>query len=422
MNVLAQAYRYYIDSFRGFGPQIWVLTALTFVNRAGSMVLPFLSLYLTKDMGLTLEQVGWIMAAYGAGSVLGSWAGGRLTDRIGFYDVMLASLITSGVAFIALRYVQGFLPFVAGIFVVSLLMDAYRPAMFVAIRAYARPENRTRAVTLIRLAINLGFSMGPAIGGLIIAYLGYGALFHVDGITCIAASGVLWLGLRRKQANQQDENNRSIAQRSPYSDRLYLLFLAVLVLIGIAFLQYFSTLPLFYSEVHGLSEKTIGILLGLNGLLIFLTEMPLIKYCENKRFKLFRILRFSTVLFALSFAVLNVLPIMAFLWIGMILMTVGEMLNFPLMNRFAFDRSDRGKPGAYMALFTIGWSVAHIVGHPLGLNLVARLGYEKTWWILTGVLMLGWAMLYWLEGMLSREEVIGSAKTRSPHSDRIGTG
>ncbi|MCB0793524.1 MAG: MFS transporter, partial [Flavobacteriales bacterium] len=136
------------------------------------MVIPFLSLYLTKDMGLTFQQVGWIMSCYGAGSVVGSWLGGWLTDRLSHYDVMVGTLLTSGLALILMQFVEGFLPFCAGIFVLTLLMDGFRPAIFVALRSYAVPQNRTRAVTLIRLAINLGFSLGPAVGGFIIATWG----------------------------------------------------------------------------------------------------------------------------------------------------------------------------------------------------------------------------------------------------------
>ena len=129
-----------------------MLAFITFVNRAGTMVVPFLSLYLTKDMGLTLAQVGWIMSSFGAGSVVGSWLGGKLADKLGFYDVMLGALITSGVAFVLLQYVQGFLPFCVGVFFLLVLSDAFRPALFVAIRAYATPDSRTRSVTLIRPA------------------------------------------------------------------------------------------------------------------------------------------------------------------------------------------------------------------------------------------------------------------------------
>ncbi len=403
VQFFSRAYHYYIHSFEGLRREVWMLAAVTFVNRAGTMVVPFLSLYLTKDMGLSMEQVGWIMSCFGLGSVLGSWLGGKLTDRFGFYDVMIGALVASGIAFILLQFVQGFVPFCFGIFALTLVSDTFRPAIFVALRAYAKPENRTRAVTLIRLAINLGFSLGPAIGGLIIAGLGYSGLFWVDGITCLVAVGIMLYWLPRKQAQQNDQATRSTATRSPYSDGPYWLFLLTMVLISVPFLQYFSTIPLFYSEVHNLSETYIGVLLGLNGLLIFLIEMPLIKFCEDRKFDLYRILLISVVLFALSFAVLNWFPVIGFLWVGMTLMTVGEMLNFPFMNRFAYDRSDQGPPGAYMALFTMSWSVAHIFGHTLGLNLIAQFGYTSTWYIMAGIMVLAMGLLVVLKRMMESE-------------------
>ena len=404
MQLLKRGYQYYIGSFAGLPRAVWLLALVTFVNRAGTMVVPFLSLYLTKDMGLTLEEVGWIMSCFGAGSVLGSWLGGKLTDKLGFYDVMVGALLTSGIAFIALQYVTGFVPFGIGVFVLLVFSDAFRPAMFVAIRGYATPETRTRSVTLIRLAINLGFSMGPAIGGLIIATWSYGGLFWVDALTCFAALGLLWTELPRKAAMKDGDAARSTATRSPYRDGPYLFFLLTTVLICIPFLQYFSSIPLFYSEVHGMGEFAIGVLLGANGLLIFLLEMPLIKYCEDRAYDRMRILVGSVALFAMSFLVLNLFPTIAFLWVGMVLVTVGEMLNFPFMNRFAFDRAEHGATGAYMALFTISWSVAHIIGHTLGLNLIAQFGYELTWYIFTAMLLVAMGMLVALDKVMKSEK------------------
>lgn len=397
MNALANAYRYYAASFAGFSRSIWLLTFATFVNRAGTMVVPFLSLYLTKDMGLTLEQVGWIMSCFGAGSVVGSWLGGRLTDRWGHRPVMVGALVTSGLAFIGLQYVRGFLPFCAGVFALMVLSDAFRPAMFVAIRGYAPPDQRTRAVTLIRLAINLGFSLGPAFGGFIIAHGGFAGLFWADALTCLAAALILWSGLPRMDARSVKAGSDGAATASPYRDGPYLLFLVIVALSSIPFLQYFSSVPLFYSQVHGLSEETIGLLLGSNGLLIFLTEMPLVRLCEDRRFRVHTILRVSVLLIAISFALLNLVPTVAFLWVGMVFMTVGEMLFFPFTNRMANERADRGRPGAYMALYTIAWSVAHIVGHSLGLNLIAWAGYTSTWWICAAVLVVCAGLLVVLE-------------------------
>ncbi len=403
VNVLANAYRYYAGSFTGFSRTIWLLTFATFVNRAGTMVVPFLSLYLTKDMGLTLEEVGWIMSFFGAGSVVGSWLGGRLSDRMGYRMVMVGALVTSGLAFIGLQFVRGFLPFGLAVFGLMVLSDAFRPAMFVAIRSYAPPDQRTRAVTLIRLAINLGFSLGPALGGFIIAHGGFSGLFWVDALTCLGAALILWTGLPRAEVRPDSNSLDSAPARSPYRDRPYLFFLLIVALISIPFLQYFSSVPLFYSQVHGLSEETIGLILGANGLLIFLAEMPLVRFCEDRRFGLHTILRGSVLLIAASFAVLNLVPTVAFLWVGMLFMTVGEMLCFPFTNRMANERADSGQAGSYMALYTISWSVAHIIGHSLGLNLIAWMGYVNTWWVFTGVLLVCVGMLFVLERMMRKE-------------------
>ena len=116
----------------------------------------------------------------------------------------------------------------------------------------------------------------------------------------------------------------------------------------------------------------------------------------------------STVLIALSFVVLQLSGLAFVLWAGMALLTVGEMLNFPFSNRFAYERADRGRPGAYMGLFTIAWAVAHIVGHTLGLQLVARMGYEDTWHVFTGLLVLCIALLLLLKRMLLRERAPAS--------------
>lgn len=404
MNPIAGIYHFYVDSFRGLAREVWLLSLVTFINRAGSMVIPFLSLYLTKSMGLSLDQVGWIMSSFGAGSILGSWLGGKLSDQFGYYQVIALSLFSSGLAFIGLQFMQGFIPFCIGVFFLTTLNDSFRPAMFVALRNYSKPENRTRAVTLIRLAINLGFSFGPALGGLIIITLSYKGLFWVDGITCLLAGALFLLKLPSKDGIADIKGKDSLKRRSPYTDRTYLFFLLTTVIITIPFLQYFSTIPLFYNEVHGMSEASIGLLIAFNGLLIFLTEMPLIKWCERQGYSIYSILVASVLFFIVSFILLDIAPVVAVLWVGMTFMTIGEMLNFPFMNRVAMDRSDHGLPGAYMAMFTISWSVAHIIGHNLGMHMVEALGYSKTWYVFMAMLSLGVLMLFGFRAMVRKEE------------------
>lgn len=400
---MKKLYFNYINTFRGLSKEVWWLALITLINRAGTMVIPFLSLYLTKSLDFTLSDVGWIMSFFGLGSVVGSWIGGKLTDKFGSYKVMLFSLIGTGFAFVVMQFVTTFVGFCTGIFGLMLIADSFRPAMFVALSSYSKPENKTRSVTLIRLAINLGFSAGPAVGGLMIATLGYSGLFWVDGITCFLAGILLLQVLNPKKSKTLDET-KVANPISAYSDKAFWVFLIAMMLFGAVFLQYFSTMPLYYKDVYFLSEQEIGLLLGLNGLIIFLLEMPLIKWLENSKFSKVGLMLFGGILTALSFVVLLISTWTGILIIGMFLMTIGEMIAFPFSNAFAMQRAKKGNQGEYMALYSIAFSFAHIFSHNSGMHLISVLGFDKTWIIVTGVAALSAFFMFLLMRILKKEK------------------
>jgi len=372
----------YLNTFNGLSKEVWWLALITLINRAGTMVIPFLSLYLTEDLKFSLSNVGTLMACFGLGSVVGSWLGGKLTDTIGYYKVMVRSLLSTGILFIALQFLNTFYALCLGVFLVILVADMFRPAMFVALSAYSKPENKTRSITLIRLAINLGFSAGPAVGGIIITTMGYAGLFWVDGITCILATIVLFMVLNPKKSKVQD-NIVVTHPDSAYKDKAFTIFLVAMFLFGVIFLQYFSTIPIYYREAHQLTELDIGLLLGANGFLIFLLEMPLIKWLENSRFSKTELMLFGAILTAASFIILNVTSWSGILIIGMFLMTIGEMIAFPFSNAFALERAKKGNQGEYMALYSMAFSMAHIFGHKAGMQMVDNWGFDNTWYMIT---------------------------------------
>lgn len=399
---MKKLYFSYIDTFKGLSKEIWWLSLITLINRAGTMVIPFLSLYLTEDLNFTESTVGWIMSCFGLGSVAGSWLGGKLADKIGYYKVMSISLFLTGLLFIVLQYVTTLMGFCIGIFLVMLVADTFRPAMFVAMSAYSKPENKTRSVTLIRLAINLGFTAGPAVGGLIIATIGYQGLFWVDGITCVMAVVLLIQVLNPKKARVVDE----VKTENPVSirkDKPFWIFFVAMFIYGFVFLQYFSTMPLYYRNGHFLSELEIGLLFGLNGFIIFVFEMPMIKWLENTKYSQIFLTTVGVLLVALSFAVLLVSPSSIVLIVGIILMTFGEMLAFPYSNAFVIERAKRGNIGEYMGFYTVSFSIAHIFGHNSGMQLIDRIGFDQTWTIITIFTFVGVLFLLLLMRMLKKE-------------------
>lgn len=352
------------------------------------MVVPFLTLYLTESLSFTLPQVGWLMSAFGIGSVAGSWIGGKLTDKIGSYKTMIFSLVLSGLCFIGLQYLSTFYSMCIGIFLVMLVADMFRPAMFVALGAYSKPENKTRSITLIRLAINLGFAAGPAAGGMIITGLGYSGLFWVDGISCILAGFLILQILNPKRATVIEEVTAPAVAQSPYRDGLYLIFILAMCLFALVFMQFISTLPIFYKDIHNLSEFHIGLLFACNGFLIFLIEMPIVKYFEDKKTPLIVLMIAGTAMMGLSFVILNMSMWVGTLVLGMLLITVGEVIVFPFSNAYAMKRAERGNKGDYLALYMMAFSFANIFSHNGGLQLIDDIGFFTTWNIAGGLSIL----------------------------------
>ena len=130
----------------------------------------------------------------------------------------------------------------------------------------------------------------------------------MDGITCVMAALIFVAVLPRKESKVVEAEDGILPiVKSPCRDKVYLLFVLIVILIGFSFLQYFSTIPLYYRDYHHLTEEYVGWLMALNGLLVFVFEMPLIKYFEKPRFNMYNILFWSTLFFALSFLVLNIM-------------------------------------------------------------------------------------------------------------------
>jgi predicted MFS family arabinose efflux permease len=389
-----------IAPYQGLSKEVWLLALVTLINRAGAMVIPFLSLYLTKHLGFSLSQVGWVMTFFGIGSVIGVYFGGKLTDILGYFKVMYTSLILTGIAFLTLQFVSSFYAICVGVLLLTIVADSFRPAVWVALSDYSKIENRIRSVTLIRLAINLGFSVGPAVGGLIIAHISYNGIFWVDGITCIIAAILLLKYLYQKSPVDTSDEEKARLKLSPLRDGHFMIFWFAMFLIGFTFVQYFSTIPLFYSRNMQLDEQHIGLLLALNGFLIFLTEMPIVHAFEKSIINRLSIVIGGTFLLALSFVVLNMSVWVGVAVLGMVLMTFGELFGFPFSNSFALERANKGNKGAYMAMYSMTFSFAHILGPNIGMQLTDNFGFQVTWYVMAFLLLISCALLFWLRKLV----------------------
>lgn len=404
----------YRNAFSGLNRDVWLLSLVLFINRAGTMVIPFLTIYLTVKKGFTLEEAGFILSLFGAGSVLGSFVGGWLTDRIGHYPVQFWTLILSGFGFISLGYAEHFWEFGIIIFVTSTIGDAFRPANQASVASYSHPDRRTRSFALMRLAVNLGMATGPALGGLLSQTLGYEWLFVMDGVTCMLAALCLRLFLRPKPVVEPvtdlaaTKQKPSLPPRSAYRDRLFIAFVALNLVFAIGFMQLFNALPVFLKTVYEFSEFQVGLLITFNGLLIVIMEMPLVAGLEN-RYSSLGIIAIGNILIALGYTCFTlglswiVIPI-----IFMLFLTMGEMLSLPFASAFALSRSGETNRGQYMGLYSMGFAVALIIAPIFGMYIAGHFGFEVLWGILaimgTGAGIGFWVLGNMVEAREGREE------------------
>ncbi|MGZ3912889.1 MAG: MFS transporter [Flavisolibacter sp.] len=376
--MLQASLQLYRNAYSGLSRQMWWLSFVIFINRSGTMVIPFLTVYLTHK-GYTLEQAGFVMGAFGTGAILGGYLGGRLTDRFGHFYVQVFSLILNGLLFIVLGQMRSLTQITICIFILSSLGEAFRPANSTAIANYSNESNRTRCYSLNRLAINLGWSVGPAIGGML-ASISYSLLFWADGLTCILASLVLY-GVFRSDKNLQPKKKKSVERDkgpSAYRDKIFLSGMLCIYLVGVCFFQMFSILPVYFKEQVHLNEATIGWILAMNGLIIALVEMVLVYKLENRRNAVLY-MTLGAVLIGSAFLVLNVSAHASTVLFSMIVITFGEMLLFPFMNNFWVKRSTEENRGQYAAVYTMSFSLAIVLAPTLASQIATRGGFTVLW-------------------------------------------
>ncbi|OOG74536.1 MFS transporter [Flavobacterium sp. A45] len=396
----------YFDNFKDFPKEIWILTLITFINRAGTMVIPFLSKYMKENLEFSYSQIGWVMVFFGAGSIIGTWLSGKLSDKIGFYKVMVFSLFASGIVFILLHYATTFEELCVGILVLTTIADMFRPAMLVCLKTFTTKENRARAYSLTRAAINLGFLFGPVLGGLIIMQLGYEYIFYVDGATCILAIIVFMFFVKEKKlpVKLNKHHEKAFSKVSVMKDKPFMLHLVICLITGILFFQIFTTLPLYHKERFNMSEFDSGLLLSLNGLLILLFELPIVNYVTKNKINNHKVISLGLLLMATSFLLL-LFPWEAILIPMMLFMTCGVMLTFPFANSFAMERSYELQEGKYMAAFTMSYSFAHILSAKTGMEIIQNSGYESNWLFMTALGVMGTLLVFKLSKMVDKEEL-----------------
>ena len=359
---------------------MWLLFATNLINRAGMMVLPFLVLYLTRELSFSLARAGSMLAIYGASAIVFGPIGGRLSDRIGALPVMRASLISSGSVLLLFPLAKSFAAVASMTVLWAGCAEMFRPASLAAITHVVAPDQRRQAFALNRLAINLGMSIGPALGGFL-ATVSFRAMFAVDAMTTLIAGTVLaltpWRAFSGVNSQAGDRDTEHVGPATIFHDGFFLVFLGGVFLVGIVFFQHESALPLYLVQFLHLSPAFYGMLFTINTLLIVALEVPLVT--ATARWSNTRSLVLGCLLFAVGFGALAVIASPGGVIATVVVWTFGEMLLFPAMSAHMAEIAPENRRGVYMGAYSMSLSIALTVGPWMGTQLLALLGPVAVW-------------------------------------------
>ena len=401
-------WRFYSQLFIGLPREVWLLCLVTFVQRSGTMVLPFLTLYLTQRQGFSVQEAGGVLSLYGVGAIVGSYIGGWLSDRIGSVTAQVVSLSLATVALVGLGAMHSPLSIVVAVVLWSIASESMRPANGAALAEMSPPHLHVRAFGLRRLSTNLGMSIGPALGGFLVTW-SYRWLFVIEASVGLLAAGLLWgllspVSRQSPSPYQPDSSTTEIGMPSisPWNDGVFLATLVLTALLIIVLFQLFGAYPLTLADVHHFPSYTIGFVFTLNTLVIVVCQMPILHVVE--RFDTLRVIGVGAFLLCAGFALLPLGTTPGSLAVTVLVWTCGEMLTTPLLEGFVARRSPVENRGQYMGLFSAAFSVAFVLAPVGGTWVYGRYGYLTLWGLcgLLGVVL--WVAFFLLSATVRKQQ------------------
>jgi MFS family permease len=363
------------------GP-VRLLVTGTLINKMGTFIVPFLTLVLLRDFHLDEREAALVFASYGVGSIVSILVGGALTDRLGRRATLMVSLFGSGVLAMAMGLTSQARVFVPLLLVFGFVADLYRPAAAAIVGDLLSSSERAVGFSALRMAVNLGFALGMALGGFI-ADWNWRFLFLGDGLTTLLYGLVVLGFIPETRPDPADAPARGAreATENPWRDRVFLQVALAGFLTSVIFFSDLTVMPLTITVSAGYPAAVYGTLVGLNGFLIAAFEMSAVKALAG--FRRLRVAALGTAFLGFGYGITGLWLHWSWFLLAILLSTAGEILTSPQQMAFAADWSPPRARGRYLGLYQATWSLSLAVNPTLFLPLHALLGEAAFWGLLS---------------------------------------
>ncbi len=351
-----------------FNRSLWALSAGMFVSSLGFAVsIPFIAIYFRSQLGLSLSQIGLFFGAMAVVRAFFQISGGEFSDHVQRRSLLIYTQVlrAGSFLFIALAIYAHWGFWIVGIgFLFSSILGSVFYITANAMVADVLPaEARLDGYAVARSAENLGWALGPAIGGFL-AEWSYALLFSVSGVITLGSSTVFWLSFFPPKTIPRKErftlSDLVFAKSDPHLIAhcilAFLLYLVVALLI--------APFSVYTVEMAKISKNELGFLYLLNGLMIFFLQVPVTRLLS--RFKLTTQMAWGAFSYAVGYGMVGLQTgFFYFAW-AISVVTIGEILISPPSMALTSGLAPHGRMGQYMGVFgfflTSGWSLGPVYG------------------------------------------------------------
>lgn len=332
-----------------------------------SMIWPFMTIYLRQRLGVPLSTVTVLLTIDSVTSILSSFAAGPVTDHFGRKGVMVLSLGMMGLTY-ALMSRAVSIPFFA---VLMCLRGAFNPLYRIGSDAMIADliplADRPDAYAVLRMMNNVGFAIGPTVGGFVTAS-SYSTAFLIAacGMTFYSLFAALTIHetLPASARLERPEKEKAGGYGRVFKDRFFLKFVTATTMTGMASSLVFVLLFVYTKENFGIEESRSGFIMAINALMVVFFQVAVVK--TTRKFQPLKVLSAGALFYALgvgSIALGKSVPAFA---LSMVVVTTGELLLIPTSTSLAASLAPMDMRGRYMSIYWLSWSVSHGLGPVVG--------------------------------------------------------
>ena len=390
---IKSVYKEYPNAFK-------VLVLATFIDRLGAFILfPFYSLYITKHFGVGMIEVGILFSIFAAGNIFGSTIGGALADKYGRRSMILLGLVVSGISSIFMGLVDDLNIFYILAIFIGLIGNIGGPARQAMVADLLPKEQQAEGFGILRVAFNLSAVIGPLLGGFI-ATRSYMLLFILDAVSSIITAIIVYLVIPetkpQKLDNEPEESvvKTIIGYKEVLKDWVFVLFLSISAITVLVYMQMNSTLSVFLRDVHGFPEQGFGWLLSMNAIMVVFLQFWITK--KISKYAPMRMMAFGALFLMIGFSMYGFITEPYMFFIAMAIITVGEMIVFPIGQVAVASFAPEDKRARYMAVYGFQWAIPNLFGVIVAGLVMEFIGPNWVWYfagILSILSIIGFSFL-----------------------------